>query len=269
MDYDGSEYPEVHMARFETLVMLHQYSEGIKCRIFSTTLTGLAQQWFRTLDPGSIHSFEDLHDMFMCQFSSSRQTTKTAMSLMEMWQESNETLKEYVTRFNMASLAVPKAESQIKVYAFTRGLKPGPLFDDLQINPPHTFDDIMRRLPGAPEPLKRAQKQPRMVHSVNQFTDYTPLNTPQEEIFQMIKDEPWFHAPTSYVQGPPRQGPNKLLCHYHNAYGHPTQYYVNLKRHIEVLVRQGKLDRSVKQMPPPHHQDTDQGRQDRGGHQQG
>ncbi|XP_057779771.1 uncharacterized protein LOC130998366 [Salvia miltiorrhiza] len=142
------ENPKVHMARFETMVMLHQYSEGIKCRIFSTTLIGLAQQWFRTLDPGSIYSFEEFHDLFMCQFAISKRTMKTAMSLMEIKQEPTETQKEYTTRFTMASLAVPRAESQIKGYAFVTGLKQCTFFEELQIHPPSNFDEIMAKLPG-------------------------------------------------------------------------------------------------------------------------
>ncbi|XP_057808455.1 uncharacterized protein LOC131022931 [Salvia miltiorrhiza] len=304
MEYDGSEDPEVHMARFETVVMLHQYSEGIKCRIFFTTLTGLAQQWFRTLDLGSIYSFAEFHDLFMCQFASSRRMAKTAISLMEIRQEPGETLKEYASRFTMASLAVPIAEFQIKGYAFVRGLKQCAFFEELQIHPPANFDEIMAKLPGyiqleetkagrraesernrpkkintRAEPVeahtydrshrtsfrglpsrfshmaREAQTPQQIVNNVNQFTDFTPMNTPQEKKFNLIKDEAWFRPPPGFERGQPKPGPNNLLCLYHNAYGHPTQYCHNLKRQIEILIRQGRLDRFVKQSPPVHHQD--------------
>ncbi|XP_057811607.1 uncharacterized protein LOC131025839 [Salvia miltiorrhiza] len=135
------------MAWFEGAT-LHQYAEGIKCRIFATTLSGMAQHWFHNLKCDSIHSFGDLFLIFMRQFASSKQVSKTAISLMDIKQEPHETLREYVARFNVAALDIPEAESQIKWYAFVRGLKQGPLFDALQITPPRDFDDIMAILPG-------------------------------------------------------------------------------------------------------------------------
>ncbi|XP_057808452.1 uncharacterized protein LOC131022928 [Salvia miltiorrhiza] len=148
MDYDGTTDPEVHLNRFEGLVTLHMYTEGIKCCIFSTTLTGPAQLWFGTLAPNSIRSFEELQMRFLRQFACSRRVGKSALSLMDIKQDENETLREYTSRFNLAALEVPEAESQIKNCAYVRGLKPGLFFDELQIRPARDFDDIMSRLPG-------------------------------------------------------------------------------------------------------------------------
>ncbi|XP_057808486.1 uncharacterized protein LOC131022963 [Salvia miltiorrhiza] len=148
LDYDGTTDPEVHLSCFEGLVSLHMYIEGIKCRLFYTTLTGPAQLWFGTLAPNSIHSFEGLRTHFLRQFASSRRVGKSAISLMDIKQDQNETLREYTTRFNLAALEVPEEESQIKNCAYVRGLKPGLFFDELQIRPARDFDDIMARLPG-------------------------------------------------------------------------------------------------------------------------
>ncbi|XP_057770862.1 uncharacterized protein LOC130990653 [Salvia miltiorrhiza] len=271
MEYDGSDDPEVHVAQFETMITLHQYTEGIKCRIFSTTLTGMAKQWFRALGPDSIHSFEQLHDTFMCQFASSKRAEKTVMSLMDLKQEPTGTLKEFAARFTKASLEVPKAESQIKGYAFVRGLRLGAFFDNLQVKQPRDFDDILARLPGyiqleeardaqkteygggkpkevenkieasetrpqgrapyrgmpprvLPGKVQLAYQPPRNeqtyigVNNINRLIDQTPLNKPQEEIFHLIKNEPWFRAPSDFAAGAPKPGLNGLLYQYHNHY---------------------------------------------------
>ncbi|XP_057779715.1 uncharacterized protein LOC130998301 [Salvia miltiorrhiza] len=241
LDYDGTTDPEVHLNRFEGLVTLHMYTEGIKCRIFSTTLTGPA-------NPNSIYSFEDLQTRFLRQFASSRRVGKSALSLMDIKQDQNETLREYTARFNLAALEVPEAESQIKNCAYVRGLRPGIFFDELQIRPAKDFDDIMARLPGylqledarmarkaendkhkvkraeeAPERQRHQDRAPfrglpprvlppqgemppqqqRTVNEVTRFTEYTPLNKPQEEIFHLIKNQPFFRAPGTYRDGPP------------------------------------------------------------------
>lgn len=41
-EYDGNVDPEEHLYKFKNAVTLHQYSDTIKCRIFITTLVGLA-----------------------------------------------------------------------------------------------------------------------------------------------------------------------------------------------------------------------------------
>ncbi|XP_057779928.1 uncharacterized protein LOC130998530 [Salvia miltiorrhiza] len=216
------------------------------------------------------------------------------MSLLEMKQGSNETRGEFVARFTKASLEVPRAKSQIKGYAFARGLRPGAFCDNLQIRQPRDFEDILARLPnhtqleearaarkaeqessklkkaegraeqvdnhfqgrapyrGLPPRAQgpRAEQGARVVNNVNRLHDQTPLNRSQEEIFHLIKNEPYFRAPRDYAEGATRPGPNNLLCQYHNHYGHPTEYCGHLRHQLEVLVSQGKLDQFVKQTPP-------------------
>ncbi|XP_057793189.1 uncharacterized protein LOC131009800 [Salvia miltiorrhiza] len=249
------------------------------------------QLWFGTLAPNSIHSFEDLQTRFLRQFASSRRVGKSALSSMDIKQDQNETLREYIARFNLAALEVPEAESQIKNCAYVRGLKSGLFFDELQIRPAQDFDDIMARLPGylqledarmarkaendknkakkakdAPErnsrnhdrapfrglpprvPPPQAEvppRQQRTVNEVNRFDEYTPLNKPQEEIFHLIKNQPFFMAPETYRDGQPQQGPNNKLCEYHNSYGHYTKHCGHLKHQLELLVRQGNLDQFI------------------------
>ncbi|XP_057808498.1 uncharacterized protein LOC131022975 [Salvia miltiorrhiza] len=170
---------------------------------------------------------------------------------MDIKQDQNETLREYTARFNLADLEVPEVESQIKNCAYVRGLKPELFFDELQIRPARDFDDIMSRLPGGLPPRvppPQAEVPPRQqdtVNEVNCFDEYTPLNKPQEEIFHLIKNQPFFKAPGTYRDRQPQQGPINKLCEYHNSYGHYTKHCWHLKHQLEFLVRQGNLDRFI------------------------
>lgn len=92
----------------------------LKASYFSTTLTDLARQWFQKLEPDSIHSFEDLYQIFIRHLASSRKTRKVAMSLMDIRQEPQERLREYTAKFNIATLEVPDAEAQLKGYVSVR-----------------------------------------------------------------------------------------------------------------------------------------------------
>ncbi|XP_057803341.1 uncharacterized protein LOC131018642 [Salvia miltiorrhiza] len=144
----------------------------------------MAQRWFHNLRNNSIYSYDDLHLMFMRQFASAKRVGKTPISLMDIRQEPQETLREYVARFNTIALDIPDAESQIKWYAFARGLKQGPLFEALQIKPPTSFEDIMTIIPGylQLEDAKMARKaeadklKPKKQDNVDAGEKYIPRN---------------------------------------------------------------------------------------------
>ncbi|XP_073120886.1 uncharacterized protein [Henckelia pumila] len=144
-EYDGSTDPEEHMGRFENAALLHQYSDGIKCRVFLSTLVKSTQQWFNMLKPGSIRSFEDFRVAFMHKFSSSKKYQKNYLSLFVMKQHDQETLREFIQRFNGAALEVPTATPDIVISAFTQGLKVGEFFKSLVKKPPSSYDDILAR----------------------------------------------------------------------------------------------------------------------------
>ncbi|KAL0336397.1 UNVERIFIED_CONTAM: hypothetical protein Sradi_4851600 [Sesamum radiatum] len=71
-EYDGTTDPQEHLSRFENATLLHRYMDEIKCRIFVTTFSGTAQQWFNQLPTGAIGSFQEFRSLFLCQFANSR-----------------------------------------------------------------------------------------------------------------------------------------------------------------------------------------------------
>ncbi|XP_073154198.1 uncharacterized protein [Henckelia pumila] len=133
------------MGRFENAALLHQYSDGIKCRVFLSTLVKSTQQWFNMLKPGSIRSFDDFSVVFMHQFSSSKKYQKTYLSLFVMKQQDQETLREFIQRFNGAALEVSTATPDILISAFTQGLKEGEFYKSLVKKPPSSYDDLLAR----------------------------------------------------------------------------------------------------------------------------
>lgn len=63
------------MCRFEGMALLHRFIDGIKCRVFATTLTKSTQQWFSQLGNGVINSFDTSVALFVHQFVSSRRSS--------------------------------------------------------------------------------------------------------------------------------------------------------------------------------------------------
>ncbi|XP_074562950.1 uncharacterized protein LOC141819598 [Curcuma longa] len=144
-DYTGVMDPEDHVGRFENAASLHQYTDAIRCRVFSTTLSGSALRWFSRLPPASIGSFEEFKDLFLQHFSTSRTYCKTTTDLFATKQGPKESLKDFVRRFNRVAQDVPDATSPVLISAFAQGILEGDFFRSLIKKPPVNYDVLQSR----------------------------------------------------------------------------------------------------------------------------
>lgn len=120
--YDGSTDPVDHLESFKALMMLHGASDVIMCKAFPATLRKAAWNWFSGLQPGSIHSFEQLARLFTFHFFTSRRGTKISDSF-NIKQNEGEFLREYVARFNAAMLEARDLNQPIAMSALKHGLR--------------------------------------------------------------------------------------------------------------------------------------------------
>ncbi|XP_073314736.1 uncharacterized protein [Primulina huaijiensis] len=215
-EYDGHTDPEEHLGRFENAALLHQYSDGVRCSVFLGTLVRSAQQWFNTLQPNSICSFEDFSAAFLHRFASSKRHQKNYLSLFVMKQQESETLREFVQRFNNAALEIPSATPDIMISAFTQGLRGGEFFKSLVKKPPSTYDDLLARAEKYVN-LEDAQRYRRMEQrpggsrmeggerggrkrgsgekeedrnrSRGQFSSHVPLNRNRDKVMEVREPE--------------------------------------------------------------------------------
>ncbi|KAL2236311.1 UNVERIFIED_CONTAM: hypothetical protein Sindi_0822800 [Sesamum indicum] len=67
--YDGAKDPQEHLAAFDLVMNLYGQSGPINAKLFVTTLTGKAQEWFTNLPLGSIESHEQLVQKFTFHFA--------------------------------------------------------------------------------------------------------------------------------------------------------------------------------------------------------
>jgi hypothetical protein len=75
--------------------------DEVACRVFPLTMVGNERDWFRELPPRSIATFGDLERMFLTQFIMGIMRKKPVGSLMSVRQGPQETLKDYLARFNL------------------------------------------------------------------------------------------------------------------------------------------------------------------------
>ena len=68
--------PDRHLKHYRSIMIIYRNNDDLMCKIFATTLQGEAQDWFYTLPPQSIQSFDELSLVFTKEYSSYRSIKK-------------------------------------------------------------------------------------------------------------------------------------------------------------------------------------------------
>ncbi|XP_057249103.1 uncharacterized protein LOC130590633 [Beta vulgaris subsp. vulgaris] len=126
--YDGTSDPDDHVAAYEGHMFLYTDVDAIWCKVFPSTLTGIAQTWFKSLKPGSISSFSQLSSTFSTHFISNRRRERTTGELLSVKQGANESLRDYIGCFNVEAVSIPRLQQDVAVLALMTGLKEGSPF---------------------------------------------------------------------------------------------------------------------------------------------
>ncbi|XP_010669872.1 uncharacterized protein LOC104886992 [Beta vulgaris subsp. vulgaris] len=148
--YDGTADPNDHVAQYKqrmiTISIPKNMREACICKGFGSTLTGPALQWFINLNNGTISSFAQLVNIFNMQFASSRKMEKQASDIHRIVQKSDESLKEFVNRFNREKVSIPNCDARTVIEAFRRGLdEESDLYKELTKYPCPTFEDAQAK----------------------------------------------------------------------------------------------------------------------------
>ena len=115
------------------------------CKLFMSTLTGMAIDWFISLPNGHITSFQQLSQLFGEQHLANRAPPPVSYDLFDVKQYQGETLKEYINRFGAQVVKVGTSEEPMIMYAFRKGVCPGPFCESIIRNRPRTFAEIRCR----------------------------------------------------------------------------------------------------------------------------
>jgi len=139
------EDPEAHLTAFHTQMVLVGGFDAVRCKLFMSTLTGMAMDWFISLPNDHITSFQQLSRLFREPYLANRALPPVSYDLFDVKQYQGETLKEYINRFGAQVIKVGTTEEPMIVYAFRNGVCPGPFCECIIRNRPRTFAEIRRR----------------------------------------------------------------------------------------------------------------------------
>ena len=274
--FKGDGDPERHLKHYRSAMVLYRSNDALMCKIFATTLQGEAQDWFHTLPPRSVSSFDDLSLIFTKEYSSHRSIKKKSDHLFNVKKNPKESLRDYVKRFKAEKAKIVGCDDSIASAAFQKGLPADhPLFgemimkedltlaDSFALTEKHALWDEARRAEKAPEqPQKElvttqrredgrqpnksrheAKRRDRPVTREGPTTrNYSKFSVSIHQILRNVKDEPWFKPPKQLI-GDASKLDHSKYCAFHRGPGHTTENCYTWKSYLEKLVKDDKVDR--------------------------
>ncbi|RDX86854.1 hypothetical protein CR513_31759, partial [Mucuna pruriens] len=260
--FDGTQDPHAHLQAFQTQKYISGGSDRLNCKLFPGTLRGVAMQWMATLPPRSIHTFSDLARLFLSQFAANKAKKIEVADLFDIKQARGESLKDYLARFNTATVRVNDPDQKIFVKAFQKGLCVGPFSDALALRRPASMEEIRMRAEkhieveedqaermeadNAPLKSKQVDEHPKQNHTRIKQTKphFTPLTERRTKILKEI-------CHTRLLKFP-QEPEGKILgrnkdewCDFHRTRGHSTEACWTLRTQLEQLAQEGRLSRYV------------------------
>ncbi|XP_024032291.1 uncharacterized protein LOC112094827 [Morus notabilis] len=147
--YNGRSDPDDHLEVYTGHMVLHGYPEEVMCRAFRNHLSDSARRWFRSLKPNSITSWDDLKNAFLTQFISVKKYIKPKQNLSRVYQGPNESLKDWIARFGEHVAATEEISDEVALMGALSSMKKDiPYSTDLDLRPPHTYQEFLTRAQG-------------------------------------------------------------------------------------------------------------------------
>ena len=120
--FDGTKDPVDHLNTYKNQMELHGYQDPLRCRGFTITLIGPTLACFNRLPPSLVSSFRELSIAFVSHFIGARTYRKPSYHLLTIKQNSQESLRSFVQRFNAESLKVDVPDEKFAITPFIAGL---------------------------------------------------------------------------------------------------------------------------------------------------
>ncbi|XP_068486916.1 uncharacterized protein [Phaseolus vulgaris] len=224
--------------------------------------------------------FAQLSQLFREQYIANRGPPPVSYDLFDVKQYQGETLKEYINRFRAQVVKVGTTKEPMIVYAFRKGMCPGPFCKSIIKSRPRTFAEIRRRAVehiategevcekhtsvASARPRAPSRAQPARVNEVatgrngqerkrpyearkSQARGRTEGNRPVRHNFVVeLKDLTAVPNIADRLRAPAKTynvlGPHKdAWCEFHQAFGHHINNCLVLGHQLDELVKSGFL----------------------------
>jgi len=140
--FTGVQDPENHLKALKAQMILFGGSNAIQCKMFMSTFTGTALQWFSGIPDGCITSFPQLSRMFKDQFSANKVNPPRLCDMFNVRQSEGKLLKAYLNRLCVISVRLQTQDEEMVIAAFEKGMVVSPFSDSLIRNPVETLSKV-------------------------------------------------------------------------------------------------------------------------------
>ncbi|XP_068304398.1 uncharacterized protein [Pyrus communis] len=118
--FNGDRDSERHLEHYQSAMILYRNYNDLMCMVFTTTLKGKAQDWFYTLPPQSIRSFNELSLVFTKEYSSYCSIKKKFDHLFNVKKNPKKSLRNYMKRFKTEKAKIVRYNDSIVRAAFQK-----------------------------------------------------------------------------------------------------------------------------------------------------
>lgn len=274
--FDGKSDPMEHITTFNTSMAVVGAPDSLKSKLLAGTLSDAALRWYMNLPRFSILNYQDMTRKLIQQFSASRHRKVPATTLFNVRQGHNESLRDYLARFNDTIIKVINPNQEVFVGAFQNGLRAGEFNESLTQKPADSMEEIIARAdyynkgeesnaekkardakertsnnterrayqPAANRdhaPYRRLERRPYTpYYHKRRLEDFTPLNTKPERIMKEVYETKLIPEPIPSRY--PVMGADKSKwCKYQTIRGNDTDSCIHLRQEIVKLIQSGKL----------------------------
>ncbi|XP_031096977.1 uncharacterized protein LOC116001228 [Ipomoea triloba] len=142
--YTGTFDSRVHMTRYKAAMVMTGAGDAIVCRVFLSTLDGIAQDWFNTIPDGSIQNFMELSKHFLTYFSRHIQYKKPFSHLYGVKHDNGESLRNFLSKWKRKVNNVCDFDSKAEILMFIQALRLGNFHRQLNTHHPRSYEELMR-----------------------------------------------------------------------------------------------------------------------------
>ena len=144
--YDEINDPSDHIMHYRQLMTLDIGNDALLCKVFPASLHIQALSWFHCLPMNYVNNFQDFSEAFVGQYLCLTRHKQNINTLQNINMQENESLREFVKRFEQVVLQVESCSMDVVLQIFKRSICSGtPLFEPLVKKPSATMDNLFKR----------------------------------------------------------------------------------------------------------------------------
>ncbi|GJQ97696.1 reverse transcriptase domain-containing protein [Tanacetum coccineum] len=144
--YKGNKDPEDHLSIFSAATEQEEWPMPVWCKMFCHTLSGLAMNWFDSLDPKSVDGFEELSNKFLEEFSQQKRYDQDPTEIHGIKRKLNEGLQTFMDRFKAECAHIKGVPLVLRISACMHGHGHPELSKKLNDKIPKTVDEMWERV---------------------------------------------------------------------------------------------------------------------------